>query len=84
MAAVDESLKIISYQSAERQTFMILGHAPGHDPRRSGKGGSCIFCEKILRRLQQPVQNPKSDNTNVLWNSPSLGKNYSYRLLLVL
>ena len=25
-------------------------------------------------RLQQPVQNPISDNTNVLWNSPSLGK----------
>ena len=35
-------------------------------------------------RLQQPVQNPISDNTNVLWNSPSLGKNYSYRLPLVL
>ena len=34
-------------------------------------------------RLQQPVQNPISDNTNVLWNSPSLGKNYSYRLPLV-
>ena len=25
-------------------------------------------------RLQQPVQNPISDKTNVLWNSPSLGK----------
>ena len=25
-------------------------------------------------RLQQPVQNPIGDNTNVLWNSPSLGK----------
>ena len=35
-------------------------------------------------RLQQPVQNPISDNTNVLWNSPSLGKNYSYRLHFVL
>ena len=32
-------------------------------------------------RLQQPVQNPISDNTNVLWNSTSLGKIYSYRLL---
>ena len=30
--------------------------------------------------LQQPVQNPISDNrpTNVLWNSPSLGKIYSF------
>ena len=35
-------------------------------------------------RLQQPVQNPINDNTNVLWNSPSLGKNYRYRLPLVL
>ena len=26
--------------------------------------------------LQQPMQTPMSDNTNVLWNSPSLGKNY--------
>ena len=34
-------------------------------------------------RLQQPVQNQISDNTNVLWNSPSLGKSYSYRLPLV-
>ena len=25
-------------------------------------------------RLQQPVQNPISVNTNLLWNSPSLGK----------
>ena len=25
-------------------------------------------------RLQQPVQNLISDNTNVLWNSPSSGK----------
>ena len=25
-------------------------------------------------RLQQPVQNPISNNINVLWNSPSLGK----------
>ena len=29
-------------------------------------------------RLQQPVQNPMSDNTNVLWNSPSLGKKQLY------
>ena len=35
-------------------------------------------------RLQQPVQNPISDNTNVLWNSLSSGKKYSYRLPLVL
>ena len=35
-------------------------------------------------RLQQTVQNPISDNTNVLWNSQFLGKNYSYRLPLVL
>ena len=35
-------------------------------------------------RLQLPVQNPKSDNTNVLWNSQSLGKNNSYRLPLML
>ena len=35
-------------------------------------------------RLQQPVQNPISDHTNVLWNSPSLGQNYSDRLPLVL
>ena len=35
-------------------------------------------------RLQQPVQNPISDNTNVLWNSPYLGKNYNYRVPLVL
>ena len=35
-------------------------------------------------RLQQPVQNPISDNTDVLWNSQSLGKKYSYRLPLVL
>ena len=35
-------------------------------------------------RLQQPVQNPISDNTNVLWNSPSLGKNYNNRVPLVL
>ena len=25
-------------------------------------------------RLQQPGQNPISDSTNFLWNSPSLGK----------
>ena len=24
-----------------------------------------------------PVQNPISDNTNILWNSPSLGKHYT-------
>ena len=36
-------------------------------------------------RLQQTVQNPISDNTNVLLNiCPSLGKYYSYRLPLVL
>ena len=29
-------------------------------------------------RLQQPVQNPISDNTNVLWNSISLRRKYSY------
>ena len=34
-------------------------------------------------RLQQPVQNPISDNTNILWNSPSSEK-YIYRLPLVL
>ena len=28
----------------------------------------------IIYRLQQPGQNPISDNSNVLWNSPSLGK----------
>ena len=32
--------------------------------------GLCFVC-----RLQQPVQNSISDNTNGLWNSPSLGKN---------
>ena len=32
-------------------------------------------CNTVIIRLQQPVQNPISDNTNVLWNSPSLGKN---------
>ena len=31
-------------------------------------------------RLQQPVQNPISDNTNVLWNSPSLGKKLKLQL----
>ena len=35
--------------------------------------------ETFSCRLQQSVQNPISDNTTVLWNSPSLGKNYSYR-----
>ena len=64
-----------------------MGH--GNRPGRAGMGfkelKSCIltllqpFC-----RLQQPVQNPISDKTNILWNSPSLGKNYSYRLPLVL
>ena len=34
-------------------------------------------------RLQQPVQNSISNSTNVLWNSPSFGKNYSYRLTLL-
>ena len=53
-----------------------------------GRKGHC-FLKSISGhtdwlRLQQPVQNPISDNTNVLWNSPSLGKNYSYRLPLVL
>ena len=44
-----------------------------------------ILCIVVAHyRLQQPVQNPISDNTNVLWNSPSLGKNYSYNLPLVL
>ena len=38
----------------------------------------------LINRLQQPVQNPISDNTNVLWNSPSLGKNYNNRVPLVL
>ena len=28
----------------------------------------------MLTRLQQPVQNPISDSTNVLWNFPSLAK----------
>ena len=42
------------------------------------------YCSYDFSRLQQPVQNPISDNTNILWNSPSLGKNYSYRLPLVL
>ena len=28
-----------------------------------------------LFEVKQPVQNPISDNINVLWNSPSLGKN---------
>ena len=28
--------------------------------------------------IQKPVQNPISDNTNVLWNSPSLRQNYSF------
>ena len=35
---------------------------------------SCVSCFCVCR-LQQQVQNPISDNTNVLWNSPSLGKN---------
>ena len=31
-------------------------------------------------RLHQPVKNPISDNSNILWNSPSLGINSRYRL----
>ena len=34
----------------------------------------------FMLRLQQTVQNPRSNNTNVLCNSPSLGQNYSYLL----
>ena len=34
----------------------------------------------ILNRLHQPVKNPISDNSNILWNSPSLGINFRYRL----
>ena len=45
----------------------------------------CCSCEcRRYYRLQQPVQNPISENTYILWNSLSLGKNYSYRLLMVL
>ena len=43
-----------------------------------------IFLQATLGWLQQPVQNPISDNTNMLWNSPSLGKDNRYRLPLVL
>ena len=32
------------------------------------------------KRLHQPVKNPISDNSNILWNSPSLGINSRYRL----
>ena len=56
---------------------IVLGLRAGPLPTR----GQCLL---YCCRLQQPVQNPISDNTNVLWNSPSLGKNYSYRLPLVL
>ena len=31
-------------------------------------------------RLHQPVKNPISDNSNIFWNSPSLGINSRYRL----
>ena len=67
-----------------------------YDPRSDGPYCSqepdfnCSYVKKkkiikgCLCRLQQPVQNPIRDNTNVLWNSPSLGKNYSYRLPLYL
>ena len=41
------------------------------------------YCHLLRRlwyhcRLQQPVQNPVSDNTNILWKRPSLGKNCRY------
>ena len=54
-------------------------HQPTNVTNQPAKMATHAVC-----RLQQPVQNPISDNTNVLWNSPSLGKNYSYRLPLVL
>ena len=31
-------------------------------------------------RLHQPVKNPISDNSNILWNSPYLEINSKYRL----
>ena len=43
-----------------------------------------LFHKMLQCMLHQPVQNPTSDNTDILWNSPSLGKKYSYRLPLVL
>ena len=33
-----------------------------------------------VSRLQQPVQNPLSDHSNILWNSPSIGIDFKYRL----
>ena len=37
----------------------------------------------IALRLHKPVKNPISDNSNILWNSPSLGINSRYRLTLI-
>ena len=39
-----------------------------------------ILLLKFCLRLHQPVKNPISDNSNILWNSPSLGINSRYRL----
>ena len=30
---------------------------------------------ELVYRLQQPVENPINDNTNILWKRPSSGKN---------
>ena len=38
------------------------------------------MCLNSILRLHQPVKNPISDNSNILWNSPSLGINSRYRL----
>ena len=35
---------------------------------------------RYMYRLHQPVKNPISDNSNILWNSPSLEINSRYRL----
>ena len=33
-------------------------------------------------RLHQPVKNPISDNSNILWNSPSLGRKFQIQATL--
>ena len=47
-----------------------------------GYSTKCYFCRlwyfklvHVTYRLKQPGQNPINENTNILWNSQSLGKN---------
>ena len=76
---------IPAFSSADR--FLDLGHPYGmvidHLLReRDLLAGAVVFVSCVYHsyRLHQPVKNPISDNTNILWNIPSLGINSRYRL----